>query len=129
MTTLSHEHSRNFEDPYELVVGENLLTIELYGYRGTVTFADMDNCIRAANADILQHISSGRAYTAMGRGPFVWSSGHVALHLYPSKQMTWTMWILAPVTLGFFITENGSKGTQFILLWHEIGPVGYGQFR
>lgn len=23
--------------------------------------------------------------------------------------------------------NNGLRGTQFILLWREIGPVGYGQ--
>ena len=26
-----------------------------------------------------------------------------------------------------FVTSNGFKGTQFILFWHGIGPVGYGQ--
>lgn len=121
-------NSGNFKDPYDFVVGDDQLTIEFYGYQGTVSYADMDNCIRGANHDFIQHLLAGQTDAPMGPGPFVWSSGNAALHLMPDEQLTWGRWALVPLSMAIFVTQNEFKGTQFILLWHDIGPIGYGQF-
>lgn len=119
--------SRDFPDPYDFVVGNNKLIIEFYGYQDPVKYTDMDLCVGDANSDIIQKIMTDQGNTPMGMVPYVWSSGNVALYLSPGEQLTWEKWSLVPVAIARFIVENGLKGTQYILLWHELGPVGYGQ--
>lgn len=110
-----------------MVIGNNKLTIEFYGYQAPVDFSDMNNCVSDANSDMLQKIMADQENTPMGTDPYVWSSGDVAFYLSPGEELTWGKWSLVPVAIARFLMENGLKGTQFILLWHELGPVGYGQ--
>lgn len=120
-------NSHNFRDPYDLVIGHERLTIEFFGYQGIVNYADMHKCVSDANNDILQKMTEHEADTLMGTDPYVWSSGDTALYLNPDEQLTWSVWSFVPSALEFFITENELKGTQFAILWHELGPIGYGQ--
>lgn len=62
----------------------------------------------------------------MGAEPYVWSSGDTALYLGPGEQLTWSRFALAPGAMGRLMGLNDYKDTPFILLWNEIGPVGYG---
>ena len=120
-------NSHRFHDPYDMVIGDDMLTIEFYGYSSTVPYADMAKCVDDANIDIIHKTTAGQSDTPMGTGPYVWSSGNVALCLIPAERLTWSMWSLVPAAMRFFIAENEYKGTQFILIWHDVGPVGYGQ--
>ena len=103
------------------------LTIEFYGYRGKVKNADLDNCMRKVNDEVKEKVKAGRAQSRMGANPYVYLGGQVALYLSPGERLTWSRWSLAPGAIKRFVIENGLKGTQFILLWHGLGPVGYGQ--
>ena len=80
-----------------------------------------------ANYEVVQKIFSDQRDAPMGTNLYVWSSGNVSLSLFPYEQLTWARWSLVPAAIGRFVTENGLKGTQFIILWHELGPIGYGQ--
>lgn len=120
-------NSRDFPDPYDMVVGTKNLTIEFYGYQGAVNFINMENCVNDANRDAMQKIFTDQKNTPLGTELYVWSSGNVALYLSPGEQLNWHRWSLVPVTIGRFIAENGLRGTQFTILCHGLGPVGYGQ--
>ena len=63
----------------------------------------------------------------MGAEPYVWQAGAVSLSLIPGEQLTWAKWSVVPVVMKRFAMDNQLKGMQFVLLWHGIGPVGYGQ--
>lgn len=126
-STSQNASIRDFPDPYDFIVGDNKLTIEFYGYQGTVNFAAMNTCVGAANRDITSKIMAGKYDEPMGAGPYVWALGDVTLYLRPGQQLTWGKWSLAPAAMKEFIRNNKLRGTQFILLWHELGPVGYGQ--
>ena len=63
----------------------------------------------------------------MGAYLYTWPAGHVTLSLNSGSRLKWSMWSLAPPAIKRFTTENGLRGTQFVLLWHGIGPVGYGR--
>ena len=108
------------------MVEANVLTIEFYGYRGRVKYADLDNCIRRVNAEVMEEVKAGRAQSSMGASPYVYFGGQVTLYLSPGEDLTWSKWSLAPAAIKQFVLENVLKGTQFILLWHGLGPVGYG---
>ncbi|KAL9132762.1 MAG: hypothetical protein Q9175_006058 [Cornicularia normoerica] len=120
--------NRDFPDPYDFVIGTDKLTIEFYGYQGIVDSADLAVCVGDANTDLLQKVMAGQGNTPMGMVPYVWPSGNLALYLSPGEQLTWVKWSLVPAAIGTFVVENGFKGMQFILLWHELGPIGYGHF-
>ena len=120
-------NSRDFPDPYDMVIGTNNLIIEFYGYQGTVNFINMDNCVNDANQDAMQKIFTDQKNTPLGTDLYVWSSGNVALYLSPGEQLDWDRWSLVPIKIGRFIAENGLRGTQFMILYHGLGPVGYGQ--
>ena len=119
-------HSHNYPDPYDFVFGPQL-TIEFYGYQGTVTFADMSACVTAANQDMVRKFLADQGNDPIGPGPYVWSSGNVALHLDPDEQLTWAQWSMVPAAISGFVYGNELKGTQFIVLWHDLGPIGSGQ--
>ena len=87
----------------------------------------MNNCVNEANSEVIQKVFTHQAKAPMGTDPYVWSSGDVSLDLIPDEQLTWDKWSLVPAAIGRFVIENGLKGTQFIILWHELGPIGYGQ--
>ena len=103
------------------------LVIEFYGYRNTVDSTDLRICVVNANTDIKEKVAAHQMNTLMGTDLYVWSSGNTELSLIPGEQMTWMMWKLVPGATQLFTTANGFKGTQFILLWSGLGPVGYGQ--
>ena len=64
----------------------------------------------------------------MGPGPYVWSGGDATLFLSPDGEaLTWARWSVAPLAIRQIIMSNAYRGTQFVLLWRGIGPVGYGQ--
>ena len=109
-----------------MVIGDKL-TIEFWGYQGPVDSNDMNYCVRAANNDIIHKVMADQRESPMGLDPYLWSSGNVALCLSPGYQLTWGKWSLVPAAIEKFMTENELKGTQFNLLWHELGPIGYGQ--
>ena len=104
-----------------------MLTIEFYGYQGTINHPDLNKCIRAANDDVFRKTAAGRAQASMGVDPYVYSIGTVTLYLSPDERMTWGKWSLAPPAIKRFVLENGLRGTQFILLWRGSEPMGYGQ--
>ena len=108
-------------------MGNNRLTIEFYNYQDKVKVTYMDSCVRDANHKVIQKILAGQGNAPMGPDPYVWSSGNVSLYLSPDEQLTWARWSFVPAAIGKFVAENGLKGTQFIILWHELGPIGYGQ--
>ena len=118
--------SESFPDPYDYVVHPNGLTIEFYGYRDTVTYTDLYSCMRRANDDVMKEVKAGRTQSPMGEGPFVYDGGQATLYLSPDEHLTWSKWSLAPGAITKFVLANGLKGTQFILLWRGLGPVGYG---
>lgn len=126
-SNMTSDISRLFPNPYDYVIGINMLTIEFYGYQDRVNFTHMDNCIKEANDDVIRKVLGHQQAEPMGPDPYVWSSGDVSLSMFPEEQLTWSKWSLVPGVVGRFTTENGLKGTQFILLWHELGPIGYGQ--
>ena len=103
-----------------------MLTIEFYGYQGTVNRPDLNNCMRNANDDVVRQTMAGRAQAPMGVNPYVYSNGNVTLFLSPEEQLTWSRWSLAPAAIKRFVLENGLRGTQFILLWRGVEPVAYG---
>ena len=119
--------SEVFPDPYDFVVEANVLTIEFFGYRGEVKYVDLDDCMRKVNDEVIEEVKAGRAQSPMGGNPYVYVGGRVALFLRPGKHLTWSKWSLAPTAIKRFVLENGLKETQFILRWHGLGPVGYGQ--
>ena len=108
-------------------MGNNQLTIEFYGYQDNVKPTYMDSCVSDANGQIIQKIMADQKNTQMGTDPYSWSCGNVSLYLVPEEQLTWGRWSLVPVAIAKFVTENALKGTQFVLLWHGLGPIGYGQ--
>lgn len=118
--------SRTFPDPYDFIIG-NLLIVEFYGYRDKVDFANMESCVDDANHEVIQKVLVDQGQAPMGTDTYFWSSGNVSLSLFPDEQLTWAKWSLVPAAIRRFVAENGLKGTQFIILWHELGPIGYGQ--
>ena len=120
-------NSHGFPDPYDFIVGDDKLTVEFYAYQDTVNSIAMHACMGAANRDMIQKVMADRYDEHMGVGPYVWTSGDVTLYLSPGEQLTWGKWSLAPAAMGEFIRNNELRGTQFILLWNGLGPVGYGQ--
>ena len=104
-----------------------MLTVEFYGYRVEVDKTDLDNCMRKVNDEVREQLRAGRAQISMGASPYVYIGDQVTLYLSPGEDLTWSKWSLAPAAIKRFVLDNGLKGTQFILLWHGLGPVGYGQ--
>lgn len=83
--------------------------------------------MRKVNRDTNHEAMAGQARTSMAADSYVWSAGLVTLSLRTNERLTWAKWSVAPIAIRRFVMSNGLKGTQFILLWHGIGPVGYGQ--
>ena len=108
------------------MVEANVLTIEFYDYRDEVKFPDLDRCMRRVNDEVREEVKAGRAQSSMVASPYIYVGGQVTLYLIPVAHLTWSRWSLAPVAIKRFVLENGLKGTQFILLWHGIGPIGQG---
>ena len=108
------------------MVEANVLTIKFYDYRDEVKLADLDKCMRRVNDEVREEVKAGQAQSSMGASPYIYLRGQVTLYLSPGPHLTWSKWSLAPVAIKRFVLENGLKGTQFILLWHGLGPVGYG---
>ena len=109
------------------MVEPNVLTIEFYGYRDQVKYADLDDCMRRVNDEVMKKVKAGRAQSPMGANPYIYIGGQVTMYLSPGENLTWSKWSLAPAAIKRFVVKNGLKGTQFILLWRGLGPVGYGQ--
>ena len=109
------------------MVEADVLTIEFFDYRGKVEYVDLNDCMRKVNDEVIEEVKAGRAQIPMGGNPYVYVGGQVALILTPGERLTWSKWSLAPGAIKRFVLENGLKETQFILLWHGLGPVGYGQ--
>lgn len=102
--------------------------MEFYGYRDFVDAPKLQICVRAAGSDIDRRTSAGGGSTPMGTEPYVWSSGDTALYLVPDKHFTWRRFWWVPGARRRFMGLSDYKGAQFILLWRNIGPVGYGHF-
>ncbi len=127
MKTLT-SHSRNYPDPYEKRVGD-VLTIEFYGYQEPLNYEDMCNCEIAALEDGEQKMRDHEGRNPMPPGPYVWSSGSVALHMIPEgEKLTWSKWYTVPRLITSFVEDNDLKGTQFIMLWRGLGPIASGRF-
>lgn len=122
-----NSHSLAYPDPFDLVIEHSMLTIEFYAYQGTVDFDDMSDCLGAANRDTNQKIAAGLQDTPMGPGPYIRTSGAVTFSLEPDEQLTWARFSLVPRSIWAFVMKNDFKGTQFIVLWRGLGPIGYGQ--
>ena len=108
------------------MIEKNGLTIEFYGYRDKVKYANLDICMRRVNNEVREEVKAGRAQSSMGASPYIYFGGQVTLYLRPGEHLTWSRWSLAPPAIKRFALENGLRGTQFVLLWHGLGPVGYG---
>lgn len=106
-----------------------MLTIEFYGYQDPLNYFDMCNCESAALEDAKQKIKDHEGYNTMAPGPYVWSSGNVALYMIPAdEQLTWNKWYMMPRIITSFVEDNELKGTQFIVLWRGVGPIASGHF-
>lgn len=65
----------------------------------------------------------------MPPGPYVWSSGNVALYMIPEgEQLRVNIWCDVPRTITSFVIDNDLKGTQFIVLWRGLGPIASSHF-
>ena len=117
---------KDFPDPYDQVVN-SMLTIEFYGYRGTVALTDLWSCAGKAANEVYQKVKIARSDESMDEKPYVYSTSNVELYLIAGEGLTWKKWGSAPFAIAAFVQRNGLRGTQFILLWNGIGPVGYGQ--
>ena len=118
--------SNGYPDPYYYVVAD-VLTIEFSGYHGKITSSDLYNCIEKAEDDVTHKIITGQTAALMTRIRYFWSAGNVELYLIAGPQLTWGRWSLAPFGIKRFVLDNQLKGTQFVLLWNGVLPVGYGQ--
>lgn len=118
-----------FPDPYDLDVLTDQLTIECYGYRDPVPDSDLDKTKTAVSKDLWRKIyTQHQERTPMGTSkPYLWSSSDVYISLHPDERLTRGQCLLAPVQMKRFLKDNGLRGMQFVLLWHGLGPVGYGQ--
>ena len=124
----SSSNSTNFPDPYDFVTANPRLTIEFYGYQTPIHFVDLTLCVINANEDVMHEVTAGQGNFPMGPGPYVWTAGGATLFLSPEGEaLTWARWTVAPLAIRKFIMLNAYRGTQFILLWRGVGPVGYGQ--
>ncbi len=89
----------------------------------------MCNCESAALEEVHQKIRDHEGRNLMPSGPYVWSSGNVALHMIPEgEKLTWLKWDFVPRTMTSFVIENDLKGTQFIVHWRGLGPIASGRF-
>ena len=123
----SSSSSINIPDPFDFVTANPQLIVEFYGYQGRINYDDLAICIGHAYDDVVREISNGRGQLPMSAGPYVWSAGKAALYLIPDEELTWARWSAAPLAIRRVITFNAYRGTQFVLLWRGLGPVGYGQ--
>ncbi len=117
----------SFTDPFDREFPSVGLTIEFYGYRGVVAPQAMSDCVSAAWNDVVFHLHESARPTAMAAEDYEYSAGGVDLFLRPGERLTWQMWAFVPAWIQEFVTENGFRGTQFILLYEGLGPMGYGQ--
>lgn len=118
---------RAFPDPYDKHIAQFGLTMEFYGYRGSISAVAMRDCIGLASNDVVRHLLSDEVPMSQEAASYSYSAGGVNLFLSPNEHLTWHMWAFVPVWIQEFVTENDFKETQFILLWEGIGEVGFGQ--
>lgn len=116
-----------FPDPYDKVIAGTALTIEFYGYRGSIAPTAMRECIGVASSDVVRHLLESDSPMTLEAPSYSWSADGVSLFLTPAESLTWHKWALIPIWIQEFVTENGFKGTQFVLLWEGFGDVGSGQ--
>ena len=114
-----------FPDPYNRQFDS--LTIEFYGYRGHVSATGMRDVVNAATNEFIEHIMQSGEPMTVTASSYTYLAGGVNLFLSPTEDLTWQIWAFVPIRLQAFVTENEFKGTQFILLWDGLGPVGYGE--
>ena len=117
---------RAFPDPFDRHWDEAGLTIEFYGYRGSIPPLAMSDCIAAASEDFRAHISDVQKPMTETASSFSYPAGDVFLVLVPTEDLYWYMWGFLPFLIQTFVTENEFKGTQFIIIKDGVGPVGYG---
>ena len=110
-------------DPYDMRFPG--MTIEFYGYRGSVSQAGLEGCVAAAYGDIQLHVSSWQ--TNMTAPSYSYTVGTANLFLAPGEHLTWMAWFDVPLRIQGFVMDNGLRETQFILLSDEFGPIGHGQ--
>ncbi|KAF6225976.1 hypothetical protein HO173_012643 [Letharia columbiana] len=116
-----------FPDPYDRNIESIGLTIEFYGYRGSISPFGLSDCISAASNDVVRHLLESEAPMNMEAPSYSYLDSGVNLFLIPNDSLTWHMWAFVPGWIQEFVTENEFKGTQFVLLWEGFGPVGFGQ--
>ena len=119
-------HSNFFPYPFDYHRGS--IVIRFHGYRkqNTVPSNDLNGCYFQSEAIVSDKITDGQGEIPMGTNPQWWSSGSVYLWIEPREQMIWRDWfdLLLPICL--FVSNNGFKGTQFIILKDGLGPIGTG---
>ena len=117
----------SFTDPFDREFPSVGLTIEFYGYRGVIAPQAMSDCVSAAWNDVVSHLQESARPTVMAVGWYYYSAGDVDFLFKPGERLTWQMWAFVPAWIQEFVTENGFRGTQFILLFEGLGPMGHGQ--
>lgn len=126
-TTASTALERVHPDPYDKHY-DNGMTIEFYGYRGFVEVVAVAMIAGVANRDIANSLNGGRSMDdIMSNSSYSYSADSVNLCLVPEENLTWRMWAGGPTRIMDFVYSNDFKGTQFILLYRDLGVVGKGQ--
>lgn len=118
---------RAYPDPYDKHY-DNGMTIEFYGYRGFVDVMAVAIIAGVASQDIANSLKGGRSMDdVMSNSSYSYSADSVDLCLIPEENLTWRMWAGGPIRIMDFVYNNDFKGTQFILLYRDLGVVGKGQ--
>ena len=103
------------------------LTIEYYGYRGSVSSQALRACVKLASKDAVAHLRQSADPMRMSATQYTYSARGVLLALNPRETLTWHMWAFVPVWIQEFVKENELKGTQFNLSYVGYGIVASGR--
>lgn len=117
---------RAFPDPFDQHWGSAGLTVEFYGYRGSMSPCAMRDCVVAASVDFRTRLSFIEGPMTEIASSYSYSAGGVSLALIPSEGLFWYMWAFLPFLIQIFVRENEFKGTQFIIIRDGVGPIGSG---
>ena len=117
----------SFPDPYDRHYDDSGLTIEFYGYRDKMPPMAVAVCVNAAVADALASVARMETEMVAEAGEFSYVVGTVSLFLRPMEGLTWARWALIPIWIQDFVSENGYRSAQFVILLEGVGPVGSGQ--
>ena len=112
-------------DPWDVRLDGTPITIEWYGYRDPLPVSEVQRCVTKAAVEAANRAWGGHWATPMGSFPYSWTNGSVNLWLgnEPGETLIWLDWSTVLLQFPQYLEANEWRGTQFIILWDEMGET------